>query len=146
MHKGLLGRAAVVIAATVALLSGAGMAAAQSQAPAHTGRAAVVLDCAALAPRVCVYQDTGYTGLEVNFIPSETGGHWISLTAAGLSLPWGSFHNDSQSSVVFGDAQTGAWICFPENTGRTSVSIGSYRYMWIEYGIPDCSGSVGSLP
>jgi len=146
MHKRLLGRAAVAFAATAALLSGAGMAAARSQAPAHTGQAAVVLDCADLAPRVCVYQDTNYSGLEVNFIPSQDGGHWISLTAAGLSLPWSSFHNDSQSSVVFGDAQTGAWKCFPANTGRASVSIGSYRYMWIEYGIPDCSGSFGPLP
>jgi hypothetical protein len=99
------------------------------------------------SPAVCVFQNTGLTGT-VLVVSTAVNSTWINLTANGLSLPWGSFNDNSGSSVVFGDAQTGVETCYPAGTrnGNPPSSVRSDRYMWIEFGVTDCTGRTGPLP
>jgi hypothetical protein len=98
---------------------------------------------------VCVFQDNNWSGA-VFIIPTANGGEtWVDLTTGGaLALPWRSFHDNSGSSVTFGDAQTGLETCFLPGTklDKLGTSFGNYRYMWIEFGNTGCTGQVGPLP
>lgn len=120
---------------------------ASSAAPSAVA-ASVTPDFTCPAPAVCVFDGANGTGVH-GVIPTSDNLHWVNMTAkTGISLPWASFHDDSGSSVVFGDAQTGKTSqCFlPGSEFNVPTSIGADRYVWIEFGNTDCTGTVGPLP
>jgi len=103
--------------------------------------------CDELRPVVCIYPGGNYTGAFQAWFPDAAGGFWISLTNdSGMTLPWGSFHDFSGSSVAFGDVSTGQRKCYVVESSAAYPSVTSYRYMWIEYGVKNCTGTLGWLP
>jgi hypothetical protein len=141
-----LGRRLAIASATAGLLLvtlGVGSASAQNQT-GPTGCEGQT------APILCVYQlnNINDNGNVVVFFPSHPvdQDNWMSLTAAGLTLPWGSFVDASGSSVAFGDASTGKTKCYPAESEVANPVVVHYRYMWIEYGVKNCTGTLGRLP
>ncbi len=103
--------------------------------------------CDDFAPAVCVFQQGNFTGTAVPFATSMWRDQWVTLTQQGFMLPWGSFNDDSGSSVVFGDAQTGNKICYPAHSRIPfPTTVIHYRFMWIEFGETNCGGSVPPVP
>lgn len=98
------------------------------------------------SPIVCVYQLNDYRDIGAVFSPATNGGQWISLTTYDLTLPWGSFADDSGSSVAFGDASTKQTKCYDAGSDVANPEVVHYRYIWIEYGDTDCNGTLGPLP
>jgi hypothetical protein len=152
-------RTAIAIAATA--IASLGVAATTAQAATvgnpHVSHSAVKVEklgasprflCDDFAPAVCVFQGSNWSGTADAFPTGADSEQWINLTSGtALSLPWGSFNDDSGSSVVFGDAQTGNEVCFlPHTRISEPANVIHYRYMWIEFGNTHCSGSVGPLP
>jgi hypothetical protein len=102
---------------------------------------------------VCVWQDANFSGPGIveSFPTADDSEQWINLVSPGgvplgMELPWGSFNNNSGSSVVFGDAQSDTGTCYLPDTRISEPSVVHDRYMWIEFGNTGCNGSVGSLP
>jgi hypothetical protein len=140
MNSHLIGRGVAMFAAAAALALGVGMtpALASPQAPDT---------CSAL--NLCVWNRTDFRGKEVSY-PTSThkADKWYSLTAGGNSLPWGSFRDNSNSSVAFGDATTGKTRCYVAGdvVPYPASAVRSYRYFHIEYGISNCTGTLPPLP
>jgi hypothetical protein len=149
------GRAAVLMAAAILPL---GIAAASAQAatasppPARTAAPAGIVNTPAFTcqqSQVCMFQDTGLTGAAHATETLPASGFWLEVHAnTGLTIPWGSFNDDSGSSVVFGDAQTGFEQCFKARSriSDPSAQVRASGFMWIEFGNTGCTGAVGALP
>jgi hypothetical protein len=160
-----IGRKAAATAAAVAILSsGAIMASAQAatvskphfhivvvkvQPPA---KRAVQPDFTCTSPGICVYQGDNFNGAPTDFVPSLEPDRWLNLTTNGINtLPWGSFNNNSGSSLIIADGQTQRAICIlpaeppPLKLTRADIvaDLGSAilhdRYVFIEYGNATCS-------
>src|SRR5262249_11469249 len=115
MNHRFFARTAITIAATA--IASLGVAATSAQAATGSPHASPRFMCDSFAPAVCVFQHANFSGNPaIPFQTSVYSEEWVNLTANGLSLPWGSFNNDSGSSVVFGDAQTGSEECFLPGT------------------------------
>jgi hypothetical protein len=155
------GRRATVVIPTVILSLGITSASAQAATVSspHVSAAASTMVKASASqdsstPQVCVFQDNEEGGNFACFPTATWSGRWVNLVTpapgepSGLTLPWGSFIDDSGSSVVFGDAQTGQTECFAEDSVGIGLksTIGNDRYMWIEFGNTSCTGKVGKLP
>lgn len=158
------GRRAALLMATAIMSLGITAASAQAAtvnsshasptAPTTLVKASVSLDFTCPGKTVCVFQDNNWTGVHESFPTADYSEQWINLVSpppgvtSGLTLPWDSFHNNSGSSVVFYDAQTGQPDCFFPNTKISGLgsSIGNDRYMWIEFGNTNCTGSIGPFP
>src|SRR5579863_2558826 len=145
-------RTAVAIAATA--IASLGLAATTAQAATsnpHASHSAVKtvklgasprFSCDANAPAVCVFQGANFSGNPaVPFSPSTFGETWTNLVTYGFSLPWGSFYDDSGSSVVFGDGQTGITKCYVPGSRISEPEVVNDRWMWIEFGNTECTGS-----
>jgi hypothetical protein len=153
MRIGKLAVLAVGLTAAATMLLGTGAASARAgpaaQVHGTTTRLPASSDgpCDQYRPDVCIYQGNYYTG-NADIIPTSQHGYWISITSSGIiSLPWHSFHDFSGSSVVFGDAQSGAEVCYFAGGSLPGVGpVGYYRYVDIEYGDPMCNGSPPPLP
>jgi hypothetical protein len=101
-------------------------------------------------PALCVFQGSNFDGNVTSFVPSLVGDQWLSLTANGLSLPWGSLNNNSGSCVLFGNASAPAnqqlvpVLPFTREDGA-QLSAFPYlqggRWIYIEYGNPNCTKS-----
>lgn len=101
-------------------------------------------------PSLCVFQGSNFNGNVTSFTPSLVGDRWLSLTANGLSLPWGSYNNNSGSCVLFANASAPAnqrlvdGLPFTREDGA-ALSIFPYlqggRYIYIEYGNKNCTKS-----
>lgn len=103
-------------------------------------------------PGVCVFDGDSFNNDVVVIDPATEGGSWLSLTGLGLTLPWGSFNNNSGSSVVFGD-QAQQIKCFGPGTRLDAAQIDSIaswirlaRYVFVEFGNTTCSGSHPKVP
>jgi hypothetical protein len=136
-------------------LTGSGASAAVTSAHARTAAPAIAAatsadpDFTCPDSSVCVFQDLGWSGNPVGVFPTAAySEQWTNLvSSAGLALPWGSFNNNSGSSVVFGDAQTKTVACYlPHARISEPPVVTHYRYMWIEFGNTTCTGYVGPLP
>ena len=139
-------RTAIAIAATAIASLGVSAAAAQ------TTTASPRFLCDNYAPALCIFQGSQWSGT-AEYLPTTLyGDRWVSVTnpsgngPSGITLPWGSFNDDSGSSVAFGDAQTGQIMCYTPGTRLSEPPVKSYRYVWIEFGNTDCSGALGTLP
>lgn len=161
-----IGRKAAMIAAALAIVaSGASTASAQAATLSRphlrtveaTAKPAGQTDPTCNSPGVCFFDGANFTGPHTGYVPSLEPDQWLSLTQDGLTLPWGSLHNNSGSSVVVEDAQDGHSHCFPPNGKWTETEIDnnispffsgirSFRYVYIEYGNTLCSGSFPPPP
>jgi hypothetical protein len=101
-------------------------------------------------PSVCVFQGGNFDGNAISFVPSLVGDQWISLTASGIYLPWGSYNNNSGSCVLFGNASAPANQQLVDGlpfTKADSAQLSIYpyvqagRYIYIEYGNKNCTKS-----
>lgn len=161
MRNRLIGAAATALTAAFVLSAAAGMVPAQAQTGKYLSRhsaagtsvtqAAAGPDFTCPSPAVCVFQNGNFTGNVAIFPTQSDSGVWINLTnpfgqGGILTLPWGSFNDNSGSSVAFGDAQTGQTKCYPAHSRVAYPSVTAYRYMWIEYGVTNCTGHLGPLP
>lgn len=154
-------RAAILVAAALTSL-GATAASAQATTtsgvqggsitrPAATSGATPDFTCP--GSTVCVFQEASWKGTAAEYPTSNwsaTGkwvGKFVSLTAtSSLTLPWGSFNDNSGSSVVFGDKQTGAKECYRPHSKFSDPPQTNYGYIYVEYGNTTCSGEVpGSI-
>jgi hypothetical protein len=161
--KLLFGRRAAALMATTIVSLGIVAASAQAAtassshpsatAPATVVQATVGPDFTCPSRSVCIFQDNDWSGLVEAFPTVNDSEQWINLVRpfgvpSGLTLPWHSFNNNSGSSVVFGDAQTGQETCYLPHARISGLgsSVGNDRYMWIEFGNTTCSGVVGPLP
>ena len=99
---------------------------------------------------MCVFQDSDFTGNPYGWPTASYSGYWVNLTGtSSIALPWGSFNDNSGSSVAFGEASTGNTKCYAAGSRISSPSpswVTSSRYMYIEYGVSDCTVSLPSLP
>lgn len=161
MKRLFLGRRAALLMATAIMSLGITAASAQAAtvsssqagptAPTTLVKASVSPDFTCPDKAVCVFQDNNWSGLVEVFQTVPDSEQWINLVSpfgvpSGLTLPWHSFNNNSGSSVVFGDAQTGLETCYLPHARISGASVGIDRYMWIEFGNTTCSGVVGELP
>lgn len=94
------------------------------------------------SPSVCVFDGSNFNGNETSFVPSLVGDQWLSLTMNGITLPWGSFNNNSGSCVIFYNASA-AEAFYAEahvrlDAAQLSAATLAGRYIYIEYGYPDC--------
>jgi hypothetical protein len=149
------GRAAVLVAATLMSL-GATAASAQAATtsgargggithPAATSGATPNFTCP--SHTLCIFQDAKWRGTVGEYQTSDWAGAWVSLTTtSSLTLPWKSFHNNSGSSVMFGDYQTGAEECIRPDSKLSDPPEIHYGYIWIEYGNTNCTGNVPQIP
>src|SRR5689334_11696034 len=55
------------------------------------------------SPAICFWQGGNFNGTKVGANTSQYRNVWISLTANGLSLPWGSVWNNSGSCTEISD-------------------------------------------
>jgi hypothetical protein len=139
--------AAVVAVLGITLL---GMAPAQAGTnvamAARSAATSVTPDFTCHTKSVCVFDGPNGTGVHGTF-PTSDSEHWINMTQkTAITLPWASFHDNSGSSVVFGDKQTGAKQCFlPGSKFNVTNFVGRDRYIWIEFGNTDCTGHVDPL-
>jgi hypothetical protein len=92
----------------------------------------------------CLFQDPNLTGYNFSFTTDVYNGEWLSVTADPFifSLPWGSLHNNSDSTVYFFDKQTRTEYCVTPNssgnpTGPAARMVNA-RYLYIKYGITTC--------
>lgn len=157
------GRRAAVLMATAIVSLGITAASAQAAmassshasttAPTTAVKASAAPDFTCPSKSVCIFQDNNWSGLAESFPTVNDSEQWINLVSpfgvpSGLTLPWHSFNNNSGSSVVFGDAQTGQETCYLPHARISGLgsSVGNDRYMWIEFGNTTCTGVVGPLP
>ena len=139
-------RTAIAIAATA--IASLGVSAATAQAAPASPR----FQCDNFAPALCIFQGSQWSGTAIELSTQLYGNRWVSITnpsgngPSGITLPWGSFNDDSGSSVAFGDAQTGQIMCYKPGTRLSEPQVRSYRYVWIEFGNTDCTGVLGTLP
>ena len=102
-------------------------------------------------PIICIYFAPNYTetsaGGPVDFRPGDPAlAGWVNMRNDNIVLPWGSFVNDSGSSVVFGNASTNTTHCLPahyENPNPTSVI--HFAYLHVEFGVTNCTGTIPGL-
>lgn len=90
---------------------------------------------------LCLFQDTGLTGLVREFPMPDSGDIWFAIREGNFTVPWGSLNDKTGSRVVFRDAQTGMEFC--ENAGYRGTPPNtsgerSTGYLYIQYGVPDC--------
>ncbi|HEY3902912.1 MAG TPA: hypothetical protein VGM14_03250 [Streptosporangiaceae bacterium] len=146
MNHRFFGRAAIAIAATA--LTSLGVAAPAAQAATAGPR----FSCDNYYPALCIFQGSQWSGTAIALSTTLYGDSWVSITnpsgngPSGITLPWGSFNDDSGSSVAFGDAQTGQIMCYTPGTRLSEPQVRSYRWVWIEFGNTNCTGSLGTLP
>ena len=96
------------------------------------------------SPGVCIFHGDNWDLYHYTWIPADSGGHWIDITAApsSFNLPWGSINNNSNSDVWFENYTGSGWGCVYANVrtnGAAVDGLNDYRYMWIQYGIDGCS-------
>ena len=144
MKASLIVRAFAMAAVAGALSIGTAMLPARA-APVSPDNSPPPCESAAL----CIWQVNNFKGTEVTFPTADYRGTWYYLPDHGLTLPWGSFYDNSGSSVVFGDASTGLTKCYDKAKypdGVPNPSVNHYGYFHIEYGVTDCTGTVPKLP
>lgn len=92
----------------------------------------------------CLFQDPNLTGHHFSFTTDVYNGRWLSVTADpyDFSLPWGSLHNNSNSTEYFYDEQTNHEYCvLPGASGNPtgdSANMIYARYLYIKYGVTTC--------
>lgn len=93
-------------------------------------------------PALCLFQENNWSGTPVVYTPSSQGGHWISI-AGSLIEPWGSFNDNSGSSVVFDNTTSNQEFCFTAGSrheeSQGTPNVWHAQWLWITYGIGDCS-------
>jgi hypothetical protein len=94
----------------------------------------------------CLFHGPNETGYHFSFTTDVYNGKWLSVTAApfDFNLPWGSLHNNSNSTAFFYYAQKNKEYCLrpgsignPPDSGN-AADLGSARYIFIKYGITTC--------
>jgi Peptidase inhibitor family I36 len=142
-------RTAVLTVVVIMSLSTAAVAANAGTAVRSTSATALSVSPDFTCPSavVCIFKQTNFAGAVLN-IPTSNNSHWFNLTnGTGFTLPFGSFNDNSGSSIVLGNASTGATKCFlPHTRINAPDSVRRDRYIWIEFGVTDCSGRLGPLP
>lgn len=132
-------RAALFVVGAGVVLAGSGLAASAQAQPIQP-------DYTCPNPSVCVFQGTNFDGYHWSYDTHAYADEWISLAAppGDFNLPWGSVHNNSNSSVRFEDT-SGNYICVFPNTKLAPPLLKNaarnYRYMYIEYGNTNCSAN-----
>lgn len=100
-----------------------------------------------LSPTVCVFQAANWSGTVATFPTHTYPDQWVSITAGyNVTLPWGSFYDNSGSSVAFGDAETQQTYCYKPGSRINEPPQTNYRYIWIEYGNTNCSQTLPVVP
>jgi hypothetical protein len=145
------GAGAATLLAAAAMTLGVTAAAQAAPAPKAT-KFYTSPDFHCLTASACVFQGRNWTGFAEGFPTASDSEQWIDLTnpfgggPSGLKLPWGSFNDNSGSSVAFGDDQTNHTKCYPPHSRISEPSVTHYRYLWIEFGNTNCTGHLGPLP
>lgn len=147
MNHRFFARTAIAIAATALTSLGVSAAAAQT-----TTAASPRFQCENNYPALCIFQGSQWSGTAIALSTTLYSNHWVSITnpsgngPSGITLPWGSFNDDSGSSVAFGDALTGQIMCYKPGTRLSEPQVRSYRWVWIEFGNTGCTAVLGTLP
>lgn len=108
------------------------------------GSAAASPDFTCPSSTFCLFQDTNLAGHHYSFTTDVWNGFWFSVTQNpfNFTLPWGSFHNNSDSTAYFYDAQINTLYCVLPNTEGTPIgpvaSEVHARYLYIKYGVSTC--------
>ena len=99
---------------------------------------------------VCIFNGPNFTLFSIQQ-PTKSqcaSQQWCPIRGGGMDVPWGSWVNNSGSSLVFGNASTNQTQCFGENLQDATppASLRAYGYFHVEYGEHHCGGTIPPLP